>query len=356
MLTQSREHGTRANFLGFNRLASCSQSLEFHMMLAPHYSLLRATRRAMATTFEIAIPAGTPGALDAAHAALDLIDELEDELSIYRPDGAVSKLNAAGAGNVGERLLLLLKLSAQYSLETRSAFDPAAGALVRAWGFQARKPAVPEPAAINAALAASGMKHVLIHDNHIKFLRPGLMLNFGSVGKGFALDCAAKLIVDQFGIRSALLHGGGSSVVAIGTPPGDSAGWPVAVRHPHNPHRTLGTVRLIDQSLGTSAATFQFFEYDGKRYGHVLDPRTGRPAEGTASASAVAPSGAAADAYSTAFFVFGHAAAAEFVRSRPELGAVVLPSDARSPGVAGAVRYEKPTAREVFTNTLSYWD
>jgi FAD:protein FMN transferase len=328
------------------------------MILAPQYSLLRATRRAMATTFEVAIPAGTPRALDAAHAALDRIDELEAELTVYRADSAVSQLNASGEADAPEALFSLLQQCAAFSVETGGAFDPAAGALVQAWGFADRKPAVPEAAALNAAMAAVGMQHVRLNPatRGVKLLRPGLRLNFGSVGKGFALDGIADLLRTHYGIRSALLHGGGSSVVAIGHPPGDPAGWPVAIRHPHNPHRTLGTVRLIDEALGTSAATFQFFEYNGRRYGHVLDPRTGRPASGTASASAVAPSGAAADAYSTAFFVLGFAAAAEFVAARPGLGAVVLPDAARTPGVAGNVCYSPPTAREVFTNTLSYWD
>jgi thiamine biosynthesis lipoprotein len=104
----------------------------------------------------------------------------------------------------------------------------------------------------------------------------------------------------------------------------------VAIRHPNEPG-TLGTVHLKDQALGTSAATFQYFEYNGRRYGHVLDPRTGRPAAGTASASCVAPTAADADALSTAFFVAGTDWAAEYCRPRPYLSAVMLPDGAADP-------------------------
>ena len=119
-------------------------------------------------------------------------------------------------------------------------------------------------------------------------------------------------------------HGGGSSVYAIGRPPGDARGWPVRLKHPSLPDESLGVVRLRDAGLGTSAATFQFFEYNGRKLGHLLDPRTGWPAAGTASASVTAPTAAEADAMSTAAFVLGAAGAERLTRLRPALGAVVL--------------------------------
>ncbi|MFM8275254.1 MAG: FAD:protein FMN transferase, partial [Gemmata sp.] len=153
---------------------------------------------------------------------------------------------------------------------------------------------------------------------------PGLELNLGAVGKGYALDRAAQLLREEWGVRSALLHAGGSSVRAIGVPPGDGRGWPIRLRHPHQADVSLGTVRLAGVGLGTSAATFQFFEYNGRKLGHLLDPRRGWPAEGTASASTIAPTAAEADAMSTAAFVMGAAGAEAVTRLRPALGAVLL--------------------------------
>jgi thiamine biosynthesis lipoprotein len=151
-----------------------------------------------------------------------------------------------------------------------------------------------------------------------------LKLNFGGIGKGYALDRAAECLRTNWGITRALLHGGGSSVYGLGAPPNDVRGWPVAIRHPWEPDQSLGTVWLRNRGLGTSAATFQFFEYNGKKYGHLLNPLTGEPALGTASASCVAPSAAVADALSTAMFVRGADWATDYLRSRPHLHSVIL--------------------------------
>ena len=300
-------------------------------------TLVRVSRRAMATTFEVALPYGTPDAVEAAEDALDLIDDLENQLTVYRDHSEVSRLNATAAdGPVAaeDRLFDLLADAATLTNETAGAFDPATGALVKAWGFFKREGRVPPPAELAAARACSGMRHVVLdHDKRtVKFRRRGLELNLGGIGKGYALDRAAELLRTKWGITSALLHGGGSSVYALGSPP-NRGGWPVAVRHPSK-KRSLGTVRLADQGFGTSAATFQFFEYNGRKLGHLLDPRTGWPASGTASASSVAPTAAAADALSTAFFVLGAAAATAYCQPRPGLAAVVLADDPDATPVA----------------------
>lgn len=309
--------------------------LLFHDEPAPPvgYALVRVSRRAMATTFEVALPFGTPDAVPAAEAALDLIDDLEDQLTVYRDHSEVSRLNAGAADRpvtLEPRLFDLLARCAGWTRETDGAFDIAAGALVRAWGFYRREGRVPTAREQADAMHRTGMRHVVLDAGAIRFRVPGLELNLGAVGKGYALDRAAELLRREWGVRSALLHGGSSSVLAVGTPPDDLRGWPINLRHPTQ-DRSLGTVYLADRGLGTSAATFQFFEYNGRRYGHLLDPRTGRPAAGTASASVTAPTAAEADAMSTAAFVAGAAAAERLTRTRPHLGAVVLADDARSP-------------------------
>jgi thiamine biosynthesis lipoprotein len=331
---------------------------------ADDYALLRVSRRAMATTFEVAIPYGTPDALDAATDALDLIDELEDQLTVYRDHSEVSRLNATAAAGpvvVEEKLFDLFSFCARLTAETAGAFDCAAGALTKAWGFYRREGRVPTPAERAEAMARTGMRHVILDPaaRTVKFRKAGLEFNLGGVGKGYALDRAAELLRRKWGISSALLHGGSSSVVAVGHPPGDRTGWPVAIRHPSNEARTLGVVRLRDQALGTSAATFQFFVYNGHKLGHLIDPRTGWPAAGTASASVVAPTGAEADAISTAFFVLGAGPAAAYCQPRPHLGAVILPEgDGTEPQVVGFPpgAYSPPGTRETFLNVLLYPD
>lgn len=289
-------------------------------------SLVRVSRRAMATTFEIAIPFGTPNAIAAAEAALDLIDELEDQLTIYCETSEIARINATafeGSVLAEPKLFALFSHAAVLTAETAGAFDLAAGAIVKTWGFHKREGRIPDAKALREAREASGTKHVILNEGRIKFRRRGLELNLGGIGKGYALDRAAELLRNEWGIRSALLHAGGSSVYALGSPP-NRTGWTVALKHPWKPDETLGTVALADRGLGTSAATFQFFEYNGKKYGHVLDPRSGHPAEGTANANALAPTAAEADALSTAFFVLGTPAVTAYCQSRPEIAAVML--------------------------------
>ena len=124
-------------------------------------------------------------------------------------------------------------------------------------------------------------------------------------------------------------HGGNA-------PLGDRArGWQVGITHPWEPGRRLATVRLRGGALGTSAATFQHLEYNGQRLGHILDPRSGWPASGIASASVTAATGAEADALSTAFYIDGVDCARRYCEAHPGVGAVLLPDGARHPVVFG---------------------
>jgi FAD:protein FMN transferase len=286
------------------------------------------SRRAMATTFEIAIPKDShPDPLAAAEDALDLIDQLEDQMTVYRETSEVSLINknaSCGPSPVEPRLFDLLERCSVWTRETGGTFDIATGSLTKAWGFYRREGRVPSPREQADAMARTGMRHVILNRGTIKFRVPGVELNLGAVGKGYALDRAAELLRTKWGVRSGLLHGGTSSVYGIGRPPGEPRGWGIALRHPADDDRTLGTVWLADCALGTSAATFQYFEYNGRKHGHVLDPRTGWPAEVAASASVVAPTAAEADAMSTAAFILGAAETETLTRTRPHLGAAVL--------------------------------
>jgi thiamine biosynthesis lipoprotein len=285
----------------------------------------------MATTFEILLPYGTPTALPASCSALDLIDQLEERLSVYRPDSELSQINRlAGAGQVPVEadLFELLQQAARLTVETQGAFDITAGPLIKAWGFYQRRQRIPSARQRAEVLRRVGMHKVLLDADkrRVRFDVPGVEMNLGSIGKGYALDRAAELLRQDWGLWSALLHAGHSSVYALGTPPDDIRGWPVGICHPWDAKRRLAVLRLRDQALGTSAATYQHLVYCGRKLGHILDPRTGWPAEGIASASVIAPTAAQADALATAFFILGVASAEHYCASHPDVGAVLLPA------------------------------
>lgn len=326
---------------------------------AEHASLLRTRRRAMATDFEVILPFGVRNGLEAAEAALDEIDRVEEQLTVYRDSSEVSDLNRRAGEEevvVTPELFELLTLAARITNETRGAFDVTAGALVKAWGFYRRRGQVPTPDERARVLARTGMCHVRLdpQKRSVRYLRPNVEINFGSIGKGYALDRVAEILRRGWKITSGLLHGGHSSVYAIGSQPGESRGWPVGLRHPWQPGRRLAVVRLRDRALATSAATFQHLEHNGRKLGHVLDPRTGWPAEGIASATVVAPSAAEADALSTAFFVLGVDAARLYCEKHAAVGAVLLPAgDAATPVVIGLAPHEISLTPEGSTESTS---
>src|SRR3972149_3939718 len=149
------------------------------------------------------------------------------------------------------------------------------------------------------------MDHVVLDEakRTIAFRRPGISVNLNCIGKGYALDRMAELLAGS-GVPDYLLPGGRSSVWARGSRPGeDGVGWPIGLRHPLRPTERLAEFFLRDQALATSGSATQFFRHRGQQYGHILDPRTGRPAEGIFSATVIAASAARADALSTALYV-----------------------------------------------------
>jgi thiamine biosynthesis lipoprotein len=299
----------------------------------PDAALLRFSRRAMATTFEMLVPFGTPSAHEVAEAALDEIDRLERQLSVFRDDSEVSQLNRrAGDGPVVVEpgLFALLEQAARLSRDTDGAFDVTAGALTRTWGFYCRQGRVPAATELAEAMSKVGMAGVTLDPEATTthFLRPGLEINLGSIGKGYALDRAAARVRGAWGLGCALLHGGHSSIYAVGSEPGSSHGWAVGLRHPWDTERHLAVLHLRDRAVGTSAVTFQHFEYNGRKLGHILDPRTGWPAEGVASASAIAPTAAEADALATAFFILGVERTRIYCAAHPDVGALLLPEGA----------------------------
>jgi len=289
-------------------------------------------RDAMACRFEVALNAGE--AVDGtalAVAALDLVEEIEGRLSVYRDTSELTRLNATAATGwqpVSADTVALLERARELHELTAGAFDVASGALVRAWGFLDRAGRVPDPEALAAARACSGMHLVELDPagRRVRFVRPGVEINPGAIGKGWAVDRALDRLADS-GVASALVHGGQSSVRARGTHGPDlpgRRGWRVGLRDPLRPGRRLATITLVDRALGTSGSGTQFFVDRGRRLGHILDPRTGVPAEGVVAATVLAPTAADADALATALYALGRAGLDRVAPAGGPVGAILV--------------------------------
>ncbi len=299
-----------------------------------------ATRPAMACEFTIFQNADQyRNGHDAAMEALDVVEQLEDQMTVYRGHSEISQINRKAFEQdvkVEHRLFgLLLRCEALFHA-TDGAFDITAGPLSKVWGFVRREGRIPSDEELAAARAISGGDLMVLNEEQrsIRFRKDGVNINLGGIGKGFALDNAVAQMVVA-GVSDFLMHGGHSSVIARGnrlTTDGKT-GWTVGVVHPLRPKQRLAEVTLRDKAIGTSGAGSQHFYHQGKKYGHILDPRTGQPAEGVLSASVICQSAADADALATAMYVLGVDRCGEFCEQHPETGAVIVTRGRRAGSV-----------------------
>ena len=289
---------------------------------------IRVHRTAMACRFEVVLRDGDVAQVAVARAALDEADRLEALLTVFRDTSALVRVNRTardGAVRAEPELFELLRLSSRMHAATGGAFDITSTPLSRCWGFLRREGRLPSLAEIEAARACVGMEHVDLDParHTIHFRRPGIELNLGAIGKGYALDRMARLLWTH-GCRQAVLSAGGSSVVAIG---GGWPGWTIDLKSRQVSRNRLARLRLRDGALATSGAGEQFVDVNGTRYGHVLDPRTGWPASGVVSVSVVTREAAVADALSTACLIAGESLAARYCDENPETLVLLTPDD-----------------------------
>ena len=296
--------------------------------------LMQIGRRAMACEFEVILNVlEQPGAEETALEALDRVDALEGRLSVFRESSEIGRVNREAADRwvaVSESTFAVLQRAVRLSAETDGAFDVTAGPLTKVWGFYRRQGRVPGELDLCEALSRVGFAGIRLNadDRSVRFDTAGLEINLGGIGKGFAVDRAARVLVDEC-VNSFIIHGGQSSVLARGRRAG-ADGWTVSVRNPLRLEQQLAEVRLVDRAIGTSGSARQRFYHKGRRFGHILDPRTGRPAEGLLSATAVCGEAADADALATAFYVMGLDETIQYQQSHADVGALLIRPGARS--------------------------
>ena len=284
----------------------------------------------MACQFDVLLNAGEhAGSTEAAIEALDLIETLEAQLTVYRDSSEVSQLNRNGFTElvvVEPQLFELIQRSVSLFHATNGAFDITSGPLIQLWDKLRTNGEMPKPQRIKEVLQLVDSNLIQLDPlNHtVRLSVAGVSIDFGGIGKGYALDRCADFMT-TVGIESFLVHGGSSSILARGTRLSGTTdeGWTVGIRHPLRADRRLLELQLCHRAVGTSGAGTKQFYHQGKRYGHVIDPRTGYPSDGVLSTTVVAPSAATADALSTAFYVLGVDAAAEYCQAYSEVSAII---------------------------------
>lgn len=277
---------------------------------------------------------------EALSVAEELVTDREHLWSTTIADSDIGRVNRAGGEcvNVSEDTAKLIALALEMSRSTGGAFDPTVYPLVCAWGFTTGEYRVPANTEISDLLKYVDPATVSVADCEIT-IRDGMQIDLGGIAKGYAGDEVIQLL-HEWGISSALVNLGGN-VHTLGCKP-DGSAWNIGVKSPDD-SGILGIVSVCDRCVITSGAYERFFiSEDGVKYGHIIDPRTGYPAEnGLLSVTVIGTEGGRCDALSTALFVMGADAACDYWKNSDGFELILLTDDGVlhvTEGIAGSFR------------------
>ena len=281
------------------------------------------SRLAMGTVVTVKLYLEEGRAARLAEAALAEIDRIDSLMGHYSPDSEVSLINrraAEEAVRCSPEMAVVLERSQHFAQRSGGVFDITLGSLTRLWGFpDARRP--PPATRVDSALALAGWEGLQLHDRDARLLRRGARLDLGGVAKGYAVDRAVDALQDS-GVACGLITAGGS-IRFWGAKP-DGRPWRLGVQHPRDPKQLVEVEDLGLAALATSGDYQQYFEWEGERFHHLLDPATGYPARRAVSATVWTDTAVDADILSTAVFVMGPDRGLEWIETVPQTEVLVF--------------------------------
>jgi thiamine biosynthesis lipoprotein len=265
------------------------------------------------------------GAIDAVLAEMHRIDTL---MSHYKPESQLSRINreaAAGAVPVDRELADLIVRALEFSELSGGAFDITYASVGYLYDYREHRR--PTEAEIAAALPAINWRHVVVdrQASTVRFLKPGMRIDLGGIAKGHAVDRCVALLRAR-GITNASVSAGGDSRLL-----GDRRGrpWVVGIRHPDDRERVIARIPLEDAAISTSGDYERYFDEDGVRYHHIINPRTGRSAEGVRSVTVIGPDATLTEGLTKSVFILGPERGLALVEAQPDADAVVVASDGK---------------------------
>ena len=294
---------------------------------SPGSKLLRyeSSLEAMGGTFTVSAYGPDRSKLEAAVTeALQEAHRLDGMLSNYKPASEWSLANREapkGAYRISKELFDLLTICLEYSQRSEGTFDITVGPLMRRWGFFKGAGRLPHRSELREAMNLVGYKSIVLDRNTqtIRFTNPGTEMDPGGIGKGYAVERMVAILRES-GVDSAFVSAAGSSLFGLGAPPGEK-GWKVSIRHPAKKDQSVDEVFLKDQSMATSGSSEKYFMAGGNIYSHIMDPRTGYPAQGTLSVTLIGPRALDTEAWAKPFYILGREWAA---RNKPKAMRVLI--------------------------------
>lgn len=270
-------------------------------------------------------PAAAGAAIDAVIAEMHRVDEL---MSHYKPESQLSQVNRDAAKapvKVDPELAGLIARALEFSELSDGAFDITYASVGYLYDYRERKH--PTEAEIQAALPAVNWRHVVVvrEDSTVRFLKPGVRIDLGGIAKGHAVDSSIA-ILEARGIRNATVTAGGDSRIL-----GDRRGrpWVVGIRHPDERDRVIARVPLEDAAISTSGDYERFFDEDGVRYHHIIDPATGKSPRGVRSVTVIGPNSTLTEGLTKSVFILGPERGIALIEGQEDVDAVVVTADGR---------------------------
>jgi thiamine biosynthesis lipoprotein len=286
----------------------------------------REFRYLMGTSVQVAAMGGDEPRRKAAIAeAFGSIQEVDRLMSNYRPDSELALINARAAKEavrVSDPMFSVLEAAQEISRKSGGAFDVTVGPLVRLWGFHDKKPHVPSPEELSRVRPLVSNANLILdaRARTVRFAREGVELDLGGIAKGFAVEIAGG-VMRRHGL-SAFIDAGGNQYM-VGAPEGRKT-WTLGIKDPETPEHLLGTLDIDEGSVSTSAQGSSFLVANGRKYGHILDPRTLEPAADRLSVTIVSRDATVADALSKVGFLLGPERALSVIESFPGTSAVIF--------------------------------
>ncbi len=278
-------------------------------------------------------PAAATAAIDAVIAEMHRIDEL---MSVYKPQSRLSEVNRDAASRpvkVEPELARLIARALEFSELSNGAFDITYASVGYLYDYRAHKH--PTEAEIQAALPSINWRHVVVDldASTVRFLKPGVRIDLGGIAKGHAVDSGIAILAAR-GITHGTVTAGGDSRIL-----GDRRGrpWIVGIRHPDDRNQVIARIPLEDAAISTSGDYERFFDEDGVRYHHIIDPKTGKSPHGVRSVTVIAPTSTLAEGLTKSVFIMGPGPGLALVESQPDCDAVVVTAE-------GKVLYSKGLA------------
>ncbi len=289
----------------------------------------------MGTQFQIIVYAPDAAtASRASDAAFERIARLDDTMSDYHPSSELMFLCQRAGGQpvpVSEDLFQVLARSQELAERTNGAFDVTVGPVVRLWRRARRQHELPPPEELARARELVGHAKLRLDPRArtAQLLQKGMLLDLGGIAKGYAAD-QALVVLKKHGITSALVAAGGD--IAVSAPPPGREGWRIGIAPLESPDKPPTRFLLLhDAAVSTSGEAEQYLEIAGKRYSHIVDPRTGVGVVGRSSVTIVAPNATTSDGMATAISVLGAERGLELVRSTPGAAALIIQATDQGP-------------------------